>query len=329
MENVPEEQNSVPNPKVSSNYQIRFHGSYKQYFGLSLYNILLTIITLGIYYPWAKCAIRKFLWEETEIAGSRFKWHGTGMEMFRGFIKAYFILGSLLIIINFGPLFLPPSLLIWFIVTAYLAILALIPLIIHGMARYRLSRTSFRGISCGYDGKIGGFYALTSKDFFLTIITLGIYGFWFQTNVRRYVLQHSRFGNVHADFDGTGGDLFGLSIVQGLLTAITFYIYLPWALVAFFKFYVDNTSLRQDDKSYYFKSFASGGEYFIVLIKSFFIVVLTLGIATPIAQLMIHKFFVESIQLKAGFDFDKVEQDNDNYADASGDDMGDILDIDF
>ena len=69
-------------------YKFSFHGSNKQYLGLSLYNLLLTVLTLGLYYPWAKCAIRKFLLQETEIDGSRFEWHGTGKEMFKGFIKA-------------------------------------------------------------------------------------------------------------------------------------------------------------------------------------------------------------------------------------------------
>ena len=168
-------------PIKKETYFVKFHGSYKQYLGLSLYNIVLTIITLGIYYPWAKCAIRKFLWQETEIAGSRFEWHGTGKEMFRGFIKAYLLLGGIIAIINFGPLFIPPDLLIWFILGAYLLILLFIPLILHGMARYRLSRTSLRGIYFGYRGKLKEFYGFTARDFLLTIITFGIYGFWLQT----------------------------------------------------------------------------------------------------------------------------------------------------
>lgn len=309
------------------NNAISFHGSNSQFWGLALYNILLTVITLGIYYPWAKCAIRKFLWQETEVGGSRLEWHGTGLEMFRGFIKAYAIVGSLLLIINFGPYFLPPEMVLGVILIAYMGILSLIPLAIHGMARYRFSRTSLRGIYFGYRGRIGEFYGLTIKDFLLTIVTLGIYGFWFQTNVRRYVMQHARFGNVEADYEGQGGELLGLTFVQGILTAITFYIYLPWAIIEIMKFHVNNTSLVQNGNRHYFRTDAKGGAYFIVLIKAFFITVFSLGIAAPVAQLMVHKFIVNSLSIEGNFDFDNIEQTEDEYRDATGDDMGEILDI--
>ncbi len=313
----------------SRNNSISFHGSYSQFWGLALYNILLTIITLGIYYPWAKCAIRKFLWQETEVGGSRLEWHGTGLEMFRGFIKAYAIVGSLLLIINFGPYFLPPELVVGVIIIAYLGILTLIPLAIHGMARYRFSRTSLRGIYFGYRGRIGEFYGKTIRDFLFTILTLGIYGFWLQTNIRRYVMRHARFGDVEADYDGQGGELLGLSLVQGILTAITFYIYLPWAIIEILKFHIHNTSLIQKGKRHYFQTNATGGAYFIVMIKAFFITVFSLGIAAPVAQLMIHKYIVESLSIEGDFNFDNIEQTEGEYRDATGDDMGDILDIDL
>ena len=316
-------------PTKRETYFLKFHGSYRQFLGLSLYNIVLTIITLGIYYPWAKCAIRKFLWQETEIAGSRFEWHGTGREMFRGFIKAYLVLGGLLAIINFGPLFIPPELLIWSILAAYLLILLFIPLVLHGMARYRLSRTSLRGIYFGYRGKLKEFYGSTARDFLLTIVTFGIYGFWLQTNIRRYIHQHARYGNVSSDYDGTGGQLLGLTFLQGLFTIITLYLYTPWAIIEFFKFHINNTSLIQNGRKYYFETNASGGKYFVVLIKAILLTIVTLGIGAPIAQLMIHKYFVETISIAEGFDFDTIEQTEESYRDATGDDMGDILDLDF
>ncbi len=320
---------AVKHYRSSDEHSVKFVGSYKQYLGLWLYNILLTIVTLGIYNPWAKCAIRKFLWQETEIAGSRFEWHGTGKEMFKGFIKAYLILGGLLLVLNFGPLFIPPEMLVWAVLSAYLLILLLVPLAIHGMARYRFSRTSLRGIYLGYRGKLKEFYGLTTRDFLFTIITFGIYGFWLEVNIRKYILEHARYGNVSAAYDGKGGQLLGLAFLQGLLVMITLYLYTPWAIIEFFKFHVKNTSLVQNERRYYFETNASGGKYFVVLLKAIGLIVITLGIATPIAQLMIHKYLVETISIAPGFSFDGIQQTEESYKDATGDDMGDILDLDF
>jgi len=323
-----QDSNQTSKPKREP-YKVSFHGSYMAYLGLALYNLLLTIITLGIYYPWAKCAIRKFLWQETEIAGSRFEWHGTGMEMFKGFIKAYLFFGTLLIIINFGPMFLPPEMLVWCILASYILILAFIPLVIHGMLRYRLSRTSLRGIHFGYRGDLGEFYKKTSLDFLFTIISFGIYGSWLQVNMRKYIMKHSRYGSVSGKFKAEGGDLFWLAIVQGLLIMITFYIYLPWAIVRFFRFYIENTRVVQNGTAYRLSTTATGGGYFIVLIKGVLLTVVTLGIAGPVAELMIQRYWLESISLSGGFDFDAVEQTEEAYTDATGDDAGDILDFDF
>lgn len=312
-----------------SRYRISFHGSKMHYLGLSLYNLLLTVLTLGLYYPWAKCAIRKFILQETEIAGSRFEWHGTGGEMFRGFIKAYAVLGILLIIINFGPLIFPAEILIWVVLTAYFIIIALIPLAIHGMMRYRLSRTTLRGIHFGYRGELSVFYKRVGLDFLLTIVTFGIYGYWMTTNLRKYVMQHSRYGNVEGDFEGDGGNLFLLSFMNGLAIVFTLYIYLPWAIISFFRFYVENTVIIQDGKKYHLKTDAKGGQYFIVLIKAFLITVFTLGILGPIADLMIFKYLSESVSISSEFDFDSIQQTEKDYKDATGEDMADILDIDF
>jgi len=320
---------STKETRSPEDYKIKFHGSNMQYLGLSLYNLLLTVVTLGLYYPWAKCAIRKFLWQETEIAGSRFEWHGTGKEMFRGFIKAYLILGTLLFLINFGPMFLPPETVLWVILFSYLLILALIPLAIHGMMRYRLSRTSFRGIHFGYRGDLKEFYKKTSLDFLFTILSFGIYGSWLQVNARKYVMKSSRFGDVSSKFNASGGDLFGLAIIQGLLTMITFYIYMPWAIINFYKFYITNTGVIQNDKTYYLKTNVTGGAYFWVLIKAALLTIVTLGIASPIARLWIHKFFIESISLSGRFNFDIIKQTEKSYKDATGDDMADVLDLDF
>jgi uncharacterized membrane protein YjgN (DUF898 family) len=310
-------------------YKFSFHGKAMQYLGLSLYNLLLTVLTLGLYYPWAKCAIRKFLWQETEIDGSRFEWHGTGKEMFKGFVKAYLIFGSFILIVNFGPMFLPPEMFTWVVLIVYFLFLALTPLIIHGMMRYRLSRTSLRGIHFGYRGDLNVFYKSMTRDFFLTIITLGIYSSWLQVNARKYVMKSSRFGNVSGRFEGTGGNLFWLSIGQMLLVAVTFYIYIPWAIVRFYKFYVENTTIEQNGKTYQLKTNAKGGDFLYVLLKGVLFTIITLGIGGPVASLWIHKYFTESVTLTGGFDFDGVEQTEKAYTDATADDMADILDFGF
>ena len=47
---------------------------------LLLRNLLLTIITVGIYRFWAKTRVRQFFWRHTKLLGDRLEYLGTGGE---------------------------------------------------------------------------------------------------------------------------------------------------------------------------------------------------------------------------------------------------------
>jgi uncharacterized membrane protein YjgN (DUF898 family) len=101
---------------------LRFTGSGKEYFKIWIVNVLLTIITLGIYYPWAKVRNRRYFYANANLADRNFEYHATGKQLFIGFLIAtgIFILfqvfsqispiGSLVLL---GILFLAIPWLIW------------------------------------------------------------------------------------------------------------------------------------------------------------------------------------------------------------------------
>ncbi|MDV5354982.1 DUF898 family protein [Enterobacter asburiae] len=64
----------------------RFQGSGKGYFVVWLVNILLTLITLGIYLPWALVRARRYFYENTDLEGARFSYHATGSSIFVGWL---------------------------------------------------------------------------------------------------------------------------------------------------------------------------------------------------------------------------------------------------
>ena len=68
-------------------YLFKFHGTGGAFLLLLLKNALFSILTLGIYIPWAKTNTRRFLWQNTEFAGQRFMYTGTGLELFKGYLK--------------------------------------------------------------------------------------------------------------------------------------------------------------------------------------------------------------------------------------------------
>ena len=63
---------------------IRFTGSWREYLPIAASNVLLTIVTLGIYRFWAAARQRRYLWSRTEVIDDTLEWTGTGTEMFFG-----------------------------------------------------------------------------------------------------------------------------------------------------------------------------------------------------------------------------------------------------
>ncbi|MGA9637772.1 YjgN family protein, partial [Flavobacterium sp.] len=173
------------NLESNQNYTLDFNGKGSDFFGIVIVNWLLTILTLGIYYPWAKAKQLQFVYSSTTLNGDSFSFHGTGKEMFKGFIKAILIFGML-----YGLLFLFIKLQMPFvgIFLFYIGFIAIFPIAIHGSYRYRMSRTSWRGIRFGYRGDRSEFIKLFLKLIGLSIITLGIYGPWMVINMRNYLL---------------------------------------------------------------------------------------------------------------------------------------------
>ena len=102
-----EESNSVKPP-----FRFKFHGSGGTLFGIVFINTILTFVTLGFYYPWARAKLLKYLYSETEFNGNRFEFHGTGKEMFKGFLKVIAILIVVYIVAFGGALMKKPGLIL-------------------------------------------------------------------------------------------------------------------------------------------------------------------------------------------------------------------------
>lgn len=153
---------------------IHFTGRWQDYLGIAVTNLLLTIVTLGIYRFWAKTRERRYLWSHTRIIEDELEWTGTGGEMFVGFLIAMGVLAGCVAVILGGAALLGD----WFLVVGFLAFYVFL-FWAFGFAqfralRYRLSRTYWRGIRGGTDdsGVTYGWTALGNN--FLAALTLGI-----------------------------------------------------------------------------------------------------------------------------------------------------------
>jgi uncharacterized membrane protein YjgN (DUF898 family) len=308
--------------------RLAFKGRGGELFSVLIVNWLLTFITLGIYYPWAKARRLQFFYEHSELDGHPFHFHGTGRELFVGFIKAV-----VLFAVIYGVFFYLMQLQeVWSIVSAYLllfgSVIAITPLVIHGTYRYRMARSSWRGIHFGYRGDLKELYGICIRDGLLTLITFGIYGAWFQMNLRRYVLGHVRFGNSHFQYKGDGLDFFLMNLKGYLLSILTLGIYSFWWQRDIYNYYVNNLSWHfTDGRRLEFRSSATGGGYFELMVVNFLLVFFTLGIGVAWAHVRTMNFVLANARFVGDADLDLVVQTELEQGGALADELGDIMDI--
>jgi uncharacterized membrane protein YjgN (DUF898 family) len=294
--------------------RLRYHGDGGGLFGLLLVNALLTILTLGIYSFWGRNKVREFHYSHTEMDGDRFAYHGTGGELFVGMLKATGILFVLFLGLSFGIGFLmgptdpaePPSAAIQFgLPIALYAIIGLLMLVaINGARRYRLSRSSWRGIRFSFHGRLGEFMGMMVKGIFLSIITLGFYTPWFQNERRAFFVSNARFGSEPFMYKGEARVLVWPFVKHLLLLVPTLSFNLYWYWAFLHRYYWNHTEMRGAR----FQSSVDGLELLKLHLVNMLIVVFTLGIGTPWVITRTHEFWCQQLLLVGTVDWASIEQ---------------------
>jgi uncharacterized membrane protein YjgN (DUF898 family) len=153
---------------------IEFTGNWKEFLPIAITNLLLTIVTLGIYRFWAQARVRRYLWSRTRMIGEELEWTGTGGEMFVGFLMAMGVLLGWAAIIFGGAALLGDWFSILGMIAFYIFILWAFGFAQFRALRYRLSRTWWRGIRGGSDNNGVGYGWTALGNNFVAGLTLGI-----------------------------------------------------------------------------------------------------------------------------------------------------------
>jgi uncharacterized membrane protein YjgN (DUF898 family) len=119
-----------------------FHGKAGAFFLICLGNFLLSVVTLGIYIPWALVKSRRYIYENMELNGVRFKYSATG----GAYLVSWWLLGVFFTVLtilcdSINPLFsFFPIILLW----------VLMPLMMVKGIRYQAMMTQLNDVRFGF-----------------------------------------------------------------------------------------------------------------------------------------------------------------------------------
>ncbi len=204
---------AAPVPPAGAHAPIRvsWDGNPWSLTGLCLLNILLIIITVGIYWFWARTEYRRYMWQMVRLENEPLEYTGTGRELLIGYLRLFlFVLLPLIVVIGGIQLGLGPKNPLVFAVTLAVnfGLFFLYFVGIFRANRYILSRTRWRGIAFGLNGNATGYAWTALWTSVLTGFTLGWIWPWRTVALRRRLTSAMFFGSAPFRFEGGSGGLY-------------------------------------------------------------------------------------------------------------------------
>lgn len=275
----------------------------------------LSIVTLGIYSFWGRAEIRRYLFGNLRFAGQALGFHGTGKELFIGWLKLvglfigiYSVVG-IYWLLKIGPEAIGALILV-------LAMGMLAPLAIHGAVRYRWSRTSWQGRRFSYTGDLMELTWIVLPGLLLSMVTLGLYLPYFATKLRHYITTHSSYGGHGFDFDGDPKDLLMPTVKMLLLLIPTLGIYRFYYHATLQNYFWNHTTFAGAR----FQSKMTGWDLLVLSVTNNLLTVFTLGIGYPWAVCRSLNYVCDTLQMSS-----LPRVDLSNLAIPGGSALGDTL----
>ncbi|MEO5324377.1 YjgN family protein [Mesorhizobium sp. CC13] len=204
-----------------------FTGTAREYFGIWIVNVLLTILTLGIYSAWAKVRRQRYFYGNTHLAGATFDYHALPWRILVGRVIVLLMLVLYNLTLQFLPLF---GLLVFAI------FMFAIPWFIMRGLRFNARVTSYRNVRFDFTGTYWGAFLAYIVGGLLIYGSVGLLAPIASRWIWNYMLGNLRYGGRPITCDPRldklygqiwlpafvliGGGLVGFGIVMAILMSV-------------------------------------------------------------------------------------------------------------
>lgn len=192
-------------------HRVSFTGRASEYFGIWIVNVLLTIITLGIYSAWAKVRRNRYFYGNTVLLGRAFEYHARGLQILIGRL---IVVGGL-IVLNVIAIVVPILALLPTVV-----VLVALPWLVAKGLRFTARVTSYRNVRFDFVGGAGGAFKAFILGGLLAVITLGVLAPLASRWSARYVGSNLRYGGKAFDTDPKLGPIYRTWFLSLLITLV-------------------------------------------------------------------------------------------------------------
>ncbi len=300
--------------------EVRFEGNASEFFRIWIVNLFLSLITFGIYSPWAKVQNTKYLYQNLVIDGHRFNYIADPIQILKGRILAVFLLVIYLIATSYNF-----ALSILFPIILFL----MAPWIINRSMSFQMRMTTYRNVRFNFEGDYGNsflyFLLLPALTYFTLFLALPLV----LKNMNEYILNKTKYGDRYftsnlstSEFYKTYGIVVGVSIGVVLLILIISLISETIGTILIFPAYIliiavsaaivgvmirnhtyNNTILSEVAS---FESSMQIKPYTFIVFTNILALIFSFGLAYPWVMIRNTKYLASTVTVKTEENIDSV-----------------------
>ena len=181
--------NSNKNPRTLG---FEFKGDGMEYFKIWIVNVLLSILTLGIYSAWAKVRTNRYFYSNLYLDDSNFRYLAAPLAILKGRIIAivafiiYAVVSAILPILG---------------VIMIVALVFAIPYFINQSMAFNSRMTSYKNIQFRFSASYGQAFMVLYIWPILGMLSLGILYPMAMLKMHEYVVKNSAYGTTKFNFN--------------------------------------------------------------------------------------------------------------------------------
>ena len=322
-------------------YPFVFTGNGWEYFKIWIVNILLSIVTLGIYSAWAKVRNHQYFYGHTSIAGSSFSYLAKPLTILKGRLIAIAVLVFTVILSNITLLGAA---------LVYIGIIVALPWVVIRSLKFQTRMSAWRNVTFGFDGEVKGAVKAYILWYFVAVVSFGLllpFALYKQTE---FVLGNLRFGGSKFTFEPCMGNYvkifymaIGIVIAAGLLNVgikmvapvLTFFGALLMLVAYLALFVVINvrignlvySSMSMENEQITFDSDLEEKSFAIVFVKNLFLMIVTLGLYIPFAKVNLMHYHMSRLQMSSTISLDNFYSVQEEKVSVLGEELGEAFDL--
>lgn len=314
-----------------------FNGSGSEYFRIWLVNILLTIVTLGIYSAWAKVRNKQYFYGNTRVDGAGFEYLARPAQILRG--RA--LVGGALMAYWGLSIFLP------YVEAVFgLAFVFGFPWLIVRSLAFNAHNSAWRNIRFGFSAGYKEAFKVYILCPLLAVVTLGLFSPYVFYRQKKFLVENSSFGRSRFSFHATWKDYYRILMAASLLTllavavvGVAVFTFAPLVLLAvpIYLYIFAYFSVKSGNLFYHssrlsrhrLESTMEVRDYLWLVLTNTLATALTLGIFHPWAKVRAQRYKMQHLSLLPAGDLNALVAGKQKAVGAVGDATGDFFDFDL